>query len=106
MDSSGHAAFKGISLKAAAVAFDLGISLAVMGVVGGIQKFILKKGAAEAAKIFTKTIVSKLIALGAPRLASFAGAAVGYALGYYSIGTTVAKELDKRDSIPNNGYLW
>ncbi|MGM9926634.1 MAG: hypothetical protein ACI35O_12835 [Bacillaceae bacterium] len=44
-------------------------------------------------------------AWGAPKLALIVGACVVTALNYLDVGTQIAKQLDKRDKRPNNGYV-
>lgn len=94
-----------ISVRVAGATLNTAIGFAVGGGVGAIQAFIVSKGKKEAQKLFTKTVVSRLNAWGAPKLAASAGAAVAFALNYSDIGTNVAKWYDKRDSKPNNGYV-
>jgi hypothetical protein len=84
---------------------NIAIGVAIGGGVGAIQAYIIKKGKKEAQKIFTKTVVSRLIAWGAPNLAKSAGVAVAYALEYSDVGYQIAKQLDKRDKYPNNGWI-
>ncbi|MDQ0162332.1 hypothetical protein [Aeribacillus alveayuensis] len=55
--------------------------------------------------MFTKTVVSRLKAWGAPKLALAVGVSVAVALNYLDIGTQIAKQLDKRDKRPNNGWI-
>lgn len=100
--------FKGkvrISVKAAGAVFNTVIGIAVGGGVGAIQSFIIKKGKDEAQKLFTRTVVSRLNAWGAPKLALVVGVSVTTALNYLDIGTNIAKQIDKRDSKKNSGYL-
>ncbi|MCY9575802.1 hypothetical protein [Bacillus xiamenensis] len=75
------------------------------GGVGAIQSFIISKGKKEAQKIFTRTVTSKLKAWGAKHLATAVGVSVAFALNYLDIGTQIAKQLDKRDKRPNNGWV-
>lgn len=100
--------FKGkirLSVKAAGAVFNTVIGIAVGGGVGAIQSFIIKKGKKEAEKLFTRTIVSRLNAWGAPKLALIVGVCVTTALNYLDIGTNIAKQIDKRDSKKNSGYI-
>jgi hypothetical protein len=85
--------------------FNTVIGIAVGGAAGGIANFIRKKGAAEAAKIFTKTLASKLTAIGCAELASSLSAIVTTVLNYLDVGTAIAKKLDSIDKKPNNGWL-
>lgn len=95
----------GVSVRFAGAVFNAVIGFAVGGGVGVIQSFIIKKGKAEAKRIFTKTVTSRLKAWGAKKLAVSIGVAVTIALNYLDIGTQIAKQLDKRDKRPNNGWV-
>ncbi|MFW0807837.1 hypothetical protein [Bacillus pumilus] len=95
----------GVSVRFAGAVFNAVIGFAVGGGVGVIQSFIIKKGKAEAKRIFTKTVSSRLKAWGAKKLAVSIGVAVAIALNYLDIGTQIAKQLDKRDKRPNNGWV-
>lgn len=98
--------FKGkirLSVKAAGAVFNTTIGIAVG--VGAIQAYIIKKGKDEAERLFTRTIVSRLKAWGAPKLALIVGVCVTTALNYLDIGTNIASQIDKRDSNKNNGYV-
>lgn len=44
-------------------------------------------------------------AWGAPKLALIVGASVAFAMEYLDIGLNIAKQIDKRDSKKNSGYL-
>ncbi|MDR7247971.1 hypothetical protein [Bacillus pumilus] len=95
----------GVSVRFAGAVFNAVIGFAVGGGVGVIQSFIIKKGKAEAKRIFTKTVTSRLKAWRAKKLAVSIGVAVAIALNYLDIGTQIAKQLDKRDKRPNNGWV-
>jgi hypothetical protein len=100
--------FKGkvrISVKAAGAVFNTVIGIAVGGGVGAIQSFIIKKGKDAAQKLFTRTVVSRLKAWGAPKLALVVGVSVATALNYMDIGTNIAKQIDMRDSKKKSGYI-
>ncbi|WP_170140767.1 hypothetical protein [Oceanobacillus arenosus] len=43
--------------------------------------------------------------MGAPKLASYIGVAVAFALEYADVGGQIAKQIDKRDKRPNDGWL-
>lgn len=100
-----HAIQVKVGVKFAGAVFNGAIGFAVGGGVGAIQSFILKKGKKEAQKLFTRTVVSRLKAWGAPKLALTVGACVTVALNYLDVGTTIAKEIDKRDKRPKNGWI-
>lgn len=86
--------------------FNTAIGIIIGGVgVGSITAYIAKVGAKEAAKIFTKTIASKLAAIGCAALATSLGPIITTVLNYLDIGNAIAKKLDAIDSKPNNGWL-
>ncbi|MFX3627984.1 MAG: hypothetical protein ACE3JR_01240 [Ectobacillus sp.] len=94
-----------IGVNFAGSALNVAIGLAVGGGVGAIQAFIIKKGKQEAQRLFTRTVVSRLKAWGANKLATAVGVSVAFAMDYLDIGTAIAKQLDKRDIRPNNGWI-
>ncbi|GAA1367827.1 hypothetical protein GCM10009597_00510 [Peribacillus frigoritolerans] len=100
-----HAVQVKVGVKFAGAVFNGAIGFAIGGGVGAIQAFIIKKGKKEAEKLFTKTVVSRLKAWGAPKLALATGACVTIALNYLDVGNQIAKQLDKRDKRPNNGWI-
>lgn len=100
-----HAVQVKVGVKFAGAVFNGAIGFAVGGGVGAIQSFILKKGKRQAEKLFTRTVVSRMKAWGAPKLALAVGACVTVALNYLDVGTQIAKQLDKRDKRPNNGWI-
>ncbi|MCY8698786.1 hypothetical protein MOD68_05480 [Bacillus spizizenii] len=95
----------GVGVKVAGAILNTAIGFAVGGGVGAIQSFIIKKGKKQAQKIFTRTVTSRLKAWGAKKLAVSVGVCVSVALNYLDIGTQIAKQLDKRDKRPNNGWV-
>lgn len=100
--------FKGkirVSVKVAGAAFNVAIGLAVSGGTGAIQAFIIKKGKREAERLFTRTVVSRLKAWGAPKLANLVGISVAVAMEFLDVGANIARQIDKRDSKKNSGYL-
>ncbi|MET1180702.1 hypothetical protein ABG775_22495 [Peribacillus simplex] len=100
-----HAVQVKVGVKFAGAVFNGAIGFAIGGGVGAIQAFIIKKGKKEAEKLFTKTVVSRLKAWRAPKLALATGACVTIALNYLDVGNQIAKQLDKRDKRPNNGWI-
>ncbi|MGP7816780.1 hypothetical protein [Niallia sp. 01092] len=94
-----------IGVNFAGSVLNVAIGVAVGGGVGAIQSFIINKGKKEAQRIFTKTVTSRLKAWGADKLAWAVGAAVAIALDYTDVGTMIAKQIDKRDKKPNNGWI-
>lgn len=94
-----------VGVKFAGAVFNTAIGFAVGGGVGAIQAYIIHKGKEEARKLFTRTVTSRLKAWGAKKLAISVGICVTVALNYMDIGTQIAKQLDKRDKIPNNGWI-
>lgn len=98
-------AWKGIGVNFAGAALNTALGFAVGGGVGAIQAFIAKKGKKEAAKLFTRTVTSRLKAWGFTKLALSANAAVQFALNYSDVGGQLARYLDSIDSKPNNGWI-
>ncbi|MFZ3589764.1 hypothetical protein ACOI1C_10900 [Bacillus sp. DJP31] len=94
-----------IGVNVAASTFNILIGFAVGGGVGAIQAFIVNKGKDAAIRLFSRTVVSRLTAWGAPKLAIFVGAAVVWALDYLNIGSQIARYLDSKDSKPRNGWI-
>ncbi|MEE6453282.1 hypothetical protein RAH41_22280 [Gottfriedia acidiceleris] len=94
-----------IGVNFAGSVINVAIGAAVGVGVGAIQAFIIKKGKKEAEKMFTKTVISRLKAWGAKKLATSVGVAVGIAMDYMDIGAQITKQLDKRDKKPNNGWI-
>lgn len=94
-----------VGVKFAGAVFNMLIGIAVGGGVGAIQSFIIKKGKDAAAKLFTRTVVSRLQAWGANKLALTVGVCVTTALNYLDIGTKIASLIDKKDKKPNNGWI-
>ncbi|MDM5283867.1 hypothetical protein ABEI56_04565 [Peribacillus castrilensis] len=95
-----------LSNKTVAVGINVALDMAVFGVAAGsVKAFIVKKGKKEAARVFTKTVKSRLIAWGAPALAVSAVYAINYAIVYFDIGARVAIYLDGIDYKPRNGRI-
>lgn len=90
-------------MKFVGAVLNTAIGFAVGGGVGAIQAYIVKKGKKEAQKLFTRTVVSRLKAWGALKLAFAVGTCVTIALNYLDVGTQIATQLDRRDKRPNNG---
>lgn len=106
VDPFGYWAVNIISVKWAAAAFNTAISVAIGGVAAGaIQAYVRRVGAKAAARIFTKTIASRLKAWGANKLAVGIGVAVNIFINYFDIGTAIAKWIDARDKRPNNKWI-
>lgn len=95
-----------VSVGVAGAIFNTAIGIIIGGVgVGSVSAYIAKVGAKEAAKIFTKTLASKLIAIGCGALAASIGPIVEAVLDYLDVGGAIASKLDSIDSKPNNGWL-
>lgn len=73
--------------------------------VSGIRAFIARYGAAQAKRIFTATVVSRLTAWGAGGLASTVSTAVDVALGAADMGSSIAHYIDAHDAYRNNGWI-
>ena len=92
-----------ISVKWAAAIINTAIG-AVVGSIG-ISGYIAAYGRAQARRIFTRTVVSRLSAWGAGKLAMWASGAIEVALNVLDMGTTIANYIDRYDYAPNNGWL-
>jgi RHS repeat-associated protein len=103
IDPSGHLRIIGVNLAGSIL--NVAIGVAVGGGLGAIQAFIIKKGKEAAKRLFYRTVVDRLTAWGAKKLAWTVGIAVSVAMDYYDIGTRIAKEIDKRDRKPRNGWI-
>lgn len=84
---------------------ELLVLLQAVGAVLFNHSLTLKKGKKQAEKLFTRTVVSRMKAWGAPKSALAVGACVTVALNFLDVGTQIAKQLDKRDKRPNNGWI-
>ncbi|MFS1519569.1 DNRLRE domain-containing protein [Bacillus sp. SCS-151] len=102
IDPTGHWRIK---VRTVAALLNTALGFAVGGGVGAIQAYIIKKGKKAAKRMFYKTVVSRLKAWGAKKLAFAVGAAVAFALNYADVGGAIARYLDKKDKKPRNGYI-
>lgn len=100
-----HAFQPRIGVNFAGATFNTAIGFAVGGGVGAIQGFIAKKGKKEAAKLFSRTVTSRLKAWGFTKLALSVNGAVQWALNYSDVGGHIARYLDAHDSKPKNGWI-
>ncbi|WP_176717801.1 hypothetical protein, partial [Brochothrix thermosphacta] len=98
-------AFRLMSTRWAGAILNTAIGFAAGGGVGVIASYIRSKGKKEAARVFSRTVKSRLIAWGAPKLAWAVGVSVGLAMNYSDVGGMIAKQIDKRDKKKNNGYI-
>ncbi|ODJ62028.1 hypothetical protein BFR42_01115 [Brochothrix thermosphacta] len=98
-------AFRLMSTRWAGTILNVAIGMAVSGGVGAIAGYIRSKGKKEAARVFSRTVKSRLITWGAPKLAWAVGVSVTVALTYSDVGGMIAKQIDKRDKKKNNGYI-
>lgn len=73
--------------------------------VGSVAALVRKIGVAEAKRIFTKSIKSKLKAWGCGAFAASAGTIVSFILEVASPEDAAAEYLDSIDSYPNDGYF-
>ncbi|MDA2566789.1 hypothetical protein PDQ34_22870 [Bacillus cereus] len=72
---------------------------------GAISTYIKAVDKKEAQRVFTKTVKSKLIAVGACTFATSVGSARNIALDYINIGGKIASWLDCKDKQPKNGWI-
>ena len=94
-----------MTVGAAGSIFNIAIGLIVGGGAGAIATYLKKKGAKEAGRIFTKTIVTRMTAVGLKTLGSTIGGIVAVVLEFTDIGTNIARRLDRIDKNKNNGWL-
>lgn len=96
-----------VSRSVVASGINAAISVAVGGGVGiaGVKAFIMRKGKEEAKRIFTRTVKSKLIALGCGSMAASAEWAINFAINAMDIGGAAADWLDAHDTYHNNGWI-
>ncbi|ODJ60314.1 hypothetical protein [Brochothrix thermosphacta] len=84
-----------MSTRWAGTILNVALGLAVGG--GAISGYIRSKGKKEAARVFSRTVKSRLTAWGAPKLAWAVSGAVIFALNFSDVGGMIAKQIDKRD---------
>lgn len=95
-----------ISNKVVAAGFNVAISIVVGDVgTGAVSAYIRQVGKDAARRMFNKTIISRLIAWGAPGTAGVVSILVEYVLEYTDFGSKIASYLDSIDKRPNNGYF-
>ena len=86
-----------MSTKFTGAVLNTAIGLAIGVGVGAFADYIRSKGKKEAARVFSRTVKSRLTAWGAPKLAWAVSGAVIFALNFSDIGGVIAKQIDKRD---------
>ncbi len=86
-------------------AINVGIGFLTDGIASGVAGFIRAKGLAQAEKIFTATVTSKLAAFGLSKLAGWVVPAVSFAMCAADIGGTIARYIDAHDAYPNDGWI-
>ena len=86
-----------MSTRWAGTILDVAIGLAIGVGVGACADYIRRKGKKEAARVFSRTVKSRLTAWGAPKLAWAVVGAVTFALNFSDVGGMIAKQIDKRD---------
>ncbi|ODJ64709.1 hypothetical protein [Brochothrix thermosphacta] len=86
-----------MSTRWAGIILNVDLGLAIGGGVGAIASYIRRKGKKEAARVFSRTVKSRLTAWGAPKLAWAVSGAVIFALNFSDVGGMIAKQIDKRD---------
>ncbi|EUJ35495.1 hypothetical protein BTHER_08492, partial [Brochothrix thermosphacta DSM 20171 = FSL F6-1036] len=90
-------AFRLMSTRWAGTILNVAIGMAVSGGVGAFADYIRRKGKKEAARVFSRTVKSRLTAWGAPKLAWAVVGAVTFTLNFSGVGGMIAKQIDKRD---------
>ena len=98
-----------ISVGFAGSAFNLGVNLATGGVASaGVKALIRKYGSQRAIDLISRRIVGIAVTWGikqATGINIITGAVASVIKTALNPGTAIAKAIDARDIIPNNGYL-
>ncbi|SOC31606.1 hypothetical protein [Brochothrix thermosphacta] len=86
-----------MSTKFTGAVLNTAIGLAIGVGVGAFADYIRIKGKKEAARVFSRTVKSRLTAWRAPKLAWAVSGAVIFALNFSDVGGMIAKQIDERD---------
>ncbi|WP_120473048.1 hypothetical protein, partial [Brochothrix thermosphacta] len=87
-------AFRLMSTRWAGTILDVALGLAIGVSVGAFADYIRIKGKKEAARVFSRTVKSRLTAWRAPKLAWAVSGAVIFALNFSDVGGMIAKQID------------
>lgn len=95
-----------ISVKVLAGAINVGLVAVTGGAAGaGVKALVLKVGAKKAANTISKKVVATLFTFGIKKVSGIDTVISSIVKNILDPGTTVAKWLDSRDKIKNNGWL-
>lgn len=100
------AAHGAISNSVLASAINVGISLAVGGAVGaGIKAIVMRHGAQYATNLLARKVTSTLITFGIRQVTGINSIISHVVRNILDPGSTVARWMDSRDKIRNNGWV-
>lgn len=95
-----------ISVKVLAGAINVGLVAVTGGAAGaGVKALVLKVGVKKAANTISKKIVATLFTFGIKKVSGIDTVISSIVKNILDPGTTMAKWLDSRDKIKNNGWL-
>ncbi|MFK4878829.1 hypothetical protein ACI1UB_07280 [Lactococcus petauri] len=95
-----------ISVKVLAGAINVGLVAVTGGAAGaGVKALVLKVGAKKSANTISKKFVATLFTFGIKKVSGIDTVISSIVKNILDPGTTVAKWLDSRDKIKNNGWL-
>lgn len=95
-----------ISIKVLAGAINVGLVAVTGGAAGaGVKALVLKVGAKKAANTISKKVVATLFTFGIKKVLGIDTVISSIVKNILDPGTTMAKWLDSRDKIKNNGWL-
>lgn len=95
-----------ISVKVLAGAINVGLVAVTGGAAGaGVKALVLKVAAKKAANTISKKVVATLFTFGIKKVSGIDTVISSIVKNILDPGTTVAKWLDSRDKIKNNGWL-
>lgn len=95
-----------ISVKFLASTINIGLVAATGGAAGaGVKALVLKVGAKKAANTISKKVVATLFTFGIKKVSGIDTVISSIVKNILDPGTTVARWLDSKDKIKNNGWL-
>lgn len=95
-----------VSVKMLASILNVAVNLACGGVGGAAVKTLVKKyGAKRAEQTLSRVLKDKLLKLGYKKGAAIGGVVGKIVNNFLDPGTTVAKYIDSKDKIKNNGWI-
>jgi hypothetical protein len=95
-----------VSTKLLASTINIGLAFAVGGGIGaGLKALVLKLGAKKAAQTISTKVVATLFAFGIKKISGIDTVISSIVKNILDPGTTIAKWIDSKDKIKNNGYI-